>query len=173
MCTVETGTTTVSTSSNETTKYSCQDNAERGWIISCVYRCVCMYVCVSEETRVTRETGFKNRVYRKYDSLLVFPPDRGNTRIFKESIRGRRDERRMRQGGMMNRDNVGGFRRWIRVFGLSPSISSFGNHLEGFQGRIVNYFDETSFSFFLSEKFYIASRLQILVGISEKLDERA
>lgn len=78
MCTVETGTTTVSTSSDETTKYSCQDNAERGWIISCLQMCVYIYVCVCARyirgdtaSRVTRETGFKNRVYTKYDSPRI------------------------------------------------------------------------------------------------------
>ena len=79
MCTVETATTTVSTSSNETTKYSCQDNAERGWIISCVYAYIC--VCaryIRGDTSYAGETGFKNRIYTRNTIHLVFPPDRGN-----------------------------------------------------------------------------------------------
>lgn len=76
MCTVETGTTTVSTSSNETTKYSCQDNAERGWIISCVYRCVCMYVCVYQRRHGLRggqgsKTAYIGNTIHSLYSLLI------------------------------------------------------------------------------------------------------
>lgn len=101
MCTVETATTTVSTSSNETTKYSCQDNAERGWIISCVYAYICVCVHgISEETRVTRErqgskTAYIHEIRFTLYSLLIEGIE-GNTRIFKENIQGEgRDEKRM------------------------------------------------------------------------------
>ena len=133
MCTVETATTTVSTSSNETTKYSCQDNAERGWIISCVYAYICVCVHgISEETRVTRErqgskTAYIHEIRFTLYSLLIEGIE-GNTRIFKENIQGEEGwkEGCIMEGGMM----VGGFRWWIRV--SFPSILSFGNHLRDF-----------------------------------------
>ena len=74
MCTVETATTTVSTSSNETTKYSCQDNAERGWIISCVYAYICVCVCTVYQRRHElrgRDRVQKPRIYTKYDSPCI------------------------------------------------------------------------------------------------------
>lgn len=108
MCTVETGTTTVSTSSDETTKYSCQDNAERGWIISCLQMCVYIYVCVCVCTVHQRRHGFasyagdrvqKPRIYEiRFTSYSLLIEGIGETRGFlkKTSAGG---ERRMRQGG--------------------------------------------------------------------------
>lgn len=119
MCTVETGTTTVSTSSNETTKYSCQDNAERGWIISCIYRCVCVctyiYVhVVSEETRLHELRGRQGSktAYIGNTIHLVFPADREGI----EETRGF-----LKKGWIGLGDN-----------GSVLSFDRFGNRLEDF-----------------------------------------